>query len=337
MLELNADLTFRGTCPQNGAALVHLFDERQVRAVNLALQLERPLLVRGEPGCGKSQLARAVACSLGAHFDHFVFDAQTEGRDLLYQIDLVQRLADAQLGSVTPPADAASGPAPGAGGSAGRDLPIEDYLVPGPLWRALNWESARQYPRRQLKQQVDREAVPQVHGPTENQRTVLLLDEVDKADPSAPNSLLGILADRSFKIPEIGLIRRDGRPFPLIVLTTNEERDLPGAFLRRCVVLYMGPSSEADVEAWLVKHGPAHYSSLDKDVLAKAAKDLVCDRKVAKEAQRYGPGLSEYIDLLRTLEDLKTPNQSADQRRDSQLQELLKIEEFLIRKDRERP
>ncbi|MDY7096397.1 MAG: AAA family ATPase, partial [Acidobacteriota bacterium] len=147
----------------------HVFEQQDVEAVNAALAAGRPLLIRGEPGVGKSQLARAAAVKLGRAFVSEVIDARTEGRDLLWTFDAVRRLADAQMAGARSRSD-----------ESGEQLPDEGhYVVPGPLWWAFNWSNA--------EAQAERagEAAPPVPESCDPKNgVVLLLDEIDKADSS---------------------------------------------------------------------------------------------------------------------------------------------------------
>jgi len=123
------ELACSGSMPEQ----VHVFEESAIDAVNAALAARRPLLVRGEPGIGKSQLARAAAAALGRAYVSCVVDARTESRDLLWQFDAVTRLAEAQL------AHAGHETAEAVRGR----LAVRYFVIPGPLWWVFNWESAR--------------------------------------------------------------------------------------------------------------------------------------------------------------------------------------------------
>jgi MoxR-like ATPase len=269
---------------------VHVFEERQIRAVNAALAAGRPLLVRGEPGTGKSQLARAAAKALGRAYMPFVVDSQTESRDLLWQIDGLARLGEAQI----------AGSFAGETRDALRDrLDVTRFLRPGPLWWAFDWDDA--------KAQASRSDTPLPPGTSDAEAAnglVLLLDEIDKAESEVPNGLLEALGSGEITPPG----RRDHPvlarpPFPLVMITTNEERVLPDAFLRRCLVLKLKlPDDDEELKKLLVARGKAHFPDESDGVLAKAAELLVRDRQEAKDAQlRPWPGQAEYLDLLRAV------------------------------------
>ena len=270
---------------------VHVFDQDSIDAVNAALAARRPLLIRGEPGVGKSQLARAVAKALKRAFVQYVVDAQSEPRDLLWHFDAVQRLADAQLGS-----------------ALGKDsdeikakLRVEKYIHPGPLWWAFNWATASD--QAEEVAQAEPKQYPECSA---DNGCVLLIDEIDKAEMDVPNGLLEALGEGQFtplgwKEPVTA-----SQTFPLVVITTNEERTLPNAFIRRCLVLQMDLFNEKnDISAILIQRGNAHFPQLrDKAVFEKAVELLMEDRNAAKAMQQPLPGQAEYLDLLRAVHTL---------------------------------
>ena len=197
----------------------YLPSQKLVDVVNLAIYLGRPLLLKGEPGCGKTQLAFAVAYELGLDFETWYVKSTSRAKDGLYVYDTVGRLRDAQL--------AASG-----------SLTIEErkrfddptsYIRLGPLGRAY----------------------------TNPKRTVVLIDEIDKADIDFPNDLLLELDEQLIKIEEV---RENGKEKeikavspPIVFITSNDEKDLSDAFLRRCLFYYIPfPSYEQIVQ--VVKH-----------------------------------------------------------------------------------
>ncbi|MBX3667682.1 MAG: AAA family ATPase [Rhodocyclaceae bacterium] len=277
-----------GTWPES----VHVFDAKTVAALRAAEAAGRPLLMRGEPGTGKSQTARAAAAWAKRLFLSVVIDGRTEAQDLLWRYDAVARLSDAQL------------QAHGA-----RDA--YHYLSPGPLWWAYHWEGAhKQWEPR--KQGEVPEAPPDWH---EGQGTVLLMDEIDKADPDLPNAFLELLANRAFTVPYLGQKIVSGARAPLVVITTNEERELPNAFLRRCMVLTL--SLPADLKPWLVRMATLHLERQEAlkprifpKLLGKAADLLIAERTELEREQVYAPGLAEYLDLANALARLgKTEKQ----------------------------
>jgi MoxR-like ATPase len=290
-LNIEADtevrLKQRGILPER----VHVFDQDSIDAVNAALAAKRPLLVRGEPGIGKSQLARAVAKTLGWAFVHYSVDAHCESRDLLWHFDAVQRLADAQLSKTL--------------GESHDEivarLNVGNYLHPGPLWWVFNWGSARAQAKK-----VSLSAPEQEEGGDPKKGCVLLIDEIDKAEMDVPNGLLEALGEGQFT--PMGWdqpIRASDTP-SLVIITTNEERALPNAFLRRCLVLQLMLYDEKrPLVATLVKRGRAHFETLDGEVLERAAILLEKDRKAAEsEHEQSLPGQAEYLDLLRAIHEL---------------------------------
>jgi MoxR-like ATPase len=265
----------------------HLWKEREVNAITVALAARRPLLVRGEPGTGKTQLARAAASVLGWALHGTTLHLRSEPQDLLYQFDAVQRLADAQVGEL----------------KVGED--VRDYWQPQALWLALGWQSAQQYGTLRHASATGAPA-PRGH--------VVLLDEIDKAPPDVPNGLLEVLGARSFAVPGLGLRVASPKdtPWPLVIITTNEERELPPAFMRRCMVLTHDVEAEASYYEFLLAHGEAHFGpgregatvQIDPTLLERAATRLVLDRQQAQQVQLPAPGLAEYLDLLYALHEL---------------------------------
>jgi MoxR-like ATPase len=268
----------------------HEFDEPSVGAVNAALAAQRPLLVRGEPGVGKTQLAEAVATELQRAFYSLTVDARTESRDLLWRFDAVMRLAQAQL-CATLNKDPKV---------IEQELAVQNFVQPGPLWWAFDSTSAQaaNHGASPLDQRDNKARL--------KNGWVVLIDEIDKAESDMPNGLLEALGAGQF----VPLGREEpvcivGEP-PLIIVTTNEERVLPDAFVRRCLVLHLALPSTDDAPKlieYLKKRGRAHFGERTTDeVLHDAAQQLVEDRKFAVEQQlRPLPGQAEYLDLVRAV------------------------------------
>lgn len=287
---------------RGGIRAVHVFDEGSIDAVNAALAAGRPLLLRGEPGTGKSQLAYAVAKELELPLVSTVIDSRTEARDLLYRFDAVARLAAAQVA--------------GAFKLELADLAEACFVMPGPLWWAYDWNGAASqqalYERRGSKQSssessATRKLVPEAmperpQGWQPGYGAVVLIDEIDKADPDLPNGLLEALGDGRFTPLGAPRVELAGTP-PLVLITSNEERALPDAFVRRCLVLELALPSARD--AFIVhlarRIGPAHFPSVEADVLVKAAELLDDDRRTARSRGWPLPGQAEYLDLVRAV------------------------------------
>ncbi len=274
----------------------HVFEPDQVLALRAAEAAGRPLLVRGEPGTGKSQLAHAAAVAAKRLFLPFVVDSRTEATDLLWRFDAVARLADAHLAAL-----------PGSGLAAGLN-PVA-YLQPGPLWWAYNWDSAQAQADASRSKAPPPELPPADFGWTSAAGTVLLIDEIDKADADVPNGLLEVLGNGRFSVPMRGEVVRPaaGCPAPLVIITTNDERELPAAFLRRCLVLTLAlPAGPALIDH-LCARGALHFPALaarGDTLLRDAAQMLAEDRDAAAHTGLYPPGLAEYLDLLRALQGL---------------------------------
>lgn len=313
----------------NVPAEAHVYDEDSIHAINAALAARRPLLVRGEPGTGKSQLARAAACSLRRPLLSKVIDHRTTAQDLRWTFDAVARLGKAQLLG-------ALGQIQGSGGRPPEDMLADEldersFLQPGPLWWALDWESAKRQAnwaaitkreKREASGEQPEELVlfePEPLGGWEkkagaeepvrlkgrNPGTVVLIDEIDKADSDVPNGLLECLGQRTFTPP--GYTRElccTVRSFPLVIITTNEERALPDPFLRRCLVLHLElPDDRDELIELLMKRGRAHFDEEHApDKTLEAAADLLFqDRGIARSQGLSAPGQAEYLDLVRAV------------------------------------
>ena len=238
-----------------GPKRVHLFDQPMIDAVEAAVAARRPLLVRGEPGTGKSQLARAAAKALGWAYIRHTVDARCEPGELCYSSDAVARLARAQV--------------LGALGKQAQDVETEldpaKFVRPGPLWWLFHWESAAE-----RKGRTQTPANPD--GGNEESGRLLLLDEIDKADPDLPNSLLEVFGEGRFQVTETGeLITRQDMPL-LVMITTNEERALPNAFLRRCLVLHLSTTGGARrVDSDAENQGPGPCAGIGRGRLDQSS------------------------------------------------------------------
>lgn len=276
---------------------VHVFDQRSIDALQAAMAARRPLLLRGEPGIGKSQLARAAAKALGRAFVHHTVDARSESQDLLWRFDAVARLAEAQLaGALKDVGTRFAGV--GLHRHIRARLAMGRYLQPGPLWWALNWQDAADQAKR-----AGFAPPAQRDGGDPNRGVVLLIDEIDKAEPEFPNGLLEALGAGEFLPPERCEPVCATEPVPLVVITSNEERALPDAFLRRCLALHLVlPDKEAELIDHLKDRGRSHFPTATDGILTEAANQLVRDRNAAREARWTPlPGQAEYLDLLRAV------------------------------------
>lgn len=266
---------------------VHVFDDESVLAIQTALASRRPLLIRGEPGTGKSQLARAIAHVWQRLFISVVVNARMESQDLMWHFDAVARLGEAQIGR--------------------QDAQLESlhYLSPGALWWAFDYASAAEQYQQCRYRQLEPEPLS---GWQAEQGCVVLIDEIDKAEAELPNGLLEILGNGAFAVPHINQrIGLTGSTLPLVIITTNEERELPAAFVRRCMVLRLSlPTEQSALVEWLVQRGACHFSTekLSDKVLREAARLLAEDRDKAQRLGLHPPGQAEYIDLLRALVEL---------------------------------
>jgi MoxR-like ATPase len=279
----------------------HLFDPESALAIRAALAARRPLLVRGEPGVGKTQLAAAAAKILKRPLVSKVVDSRTESRDLMWEFDAIMRLADAQIASVHPAADCPSA----VDGNLQSRLDVANYVRPGPLWWAFHWENAWE--------RATRTKTPfPVCDPGTDPRNgcVVLVDEIDKADSDVPNGLLEALGSGRFTpLGQSEAVEVRGET-PLVVITTNEERVLPNAFVRRCLVLELKlPSADAALMDHLIARAEVHFperAAASRGLFRKAAELLAADRRVAREKNLAPlPGQAEYLDLLRAVFDLE--------------------------------
>lgn len=304
-----------GSWPQ----AVHIFNKDSINALQAAAAAQRPLLIRGEPGTGKSQLARAAAVVSKRLFLSVVVNASTECHDLQWQFDAVGRLGEAQtLAHISDP-------------EAIKRLQAKHFLSPGPLWWAFDWNSA-QLQWNECSNPLS--AVPEhPDGWQPSVGCVLLIDEIDKADTDLPNGLLETLGNGDFSLPYLGQTVRQAAdcPPPLVIITTNEERELPAAFLRRCAVLHLDlPKPKNELIEFLCKRGHVHCGDdCSEDVYRKAAEQLVEDRERANKLGLPLPGQAEYLDLMRALRKMAAKNE------EKQLELLNSISKFMLKKSSE--
>ena len=216
-------------------------------AVNAAVALERPLLIKGEPGTGKTVLAYELAAALNAPLITWHIKSTTKAHHGLYEYDAVSRLRDSQLGEE-------------------RVHEVRNYLKPGKLWEAF----------------------------TAPVRPVLLIDEIDKADIEFPNDLLQELDRMEFFVQETGeTVRAETRP--VVVITSNNEKELPDAFLRRCFFHYIRFPDEETMKAIV----EVHFPGLKPRLVAEALKVFYEMRQAPGLKKR--PSTSELLDWLKLL------------------------------------
>jgi MoxR-like ATPase len=225
----------------------YLTNESLESAVNCALALERPLLVKGEPGTGKTLLAQSVAESMGLDLIHWPVKSTTRAQDGLYVYDTVQRLYEARFGE-------------------GDVKDIRRYIKLGPLGRAF----------------------------ASSQRLVLLIDEVDKADLEFPNDLLHEIDRMRFVIPETG-DEVVATQRPVVIITSNNEKELPDAFLRRCVFHFID-FPDQELMKRIVR---VHHPKVDDAIVDQAVVAFYELRTVPRLRKR--PSTSELVDWITVL------------------------------------
>ena len=226
----------------------YVASEELMRAVNIAMVLQKPLLIKGEPGTGKTVLAEAIAKSLGKELIIWNIKSTTKAQDGLYVYDVVQRLYDSQFG-----------------GQGVDD--IKKYVKLGKLGEAFSSE----------------------------EQVVLLIDEIDKADLEFPNDLLWELDRMEFYIPETGeTVKAKHRP--IVIITSNAEKELPDAFLRRCIFHYIAfPDQELMAEIVRV-----HYPDIEDILLQETLRAFYWLRDLSGIQKK--PSTSEVLDWIQALQ-----------------------------------
>lgn len=215
-------------------AVAYFYTENITTAVNVALATERPLLVSGPSGCGKTTLASDIGRVLGWGFEKEVITSRTQAADLQYKVDHLSRLQDAT-------------------GQARELKPMKEYVTSGVLWRAFDPAGARERRASIAASAV----VVRMQPPKPGSGVVVLLDEIDKADPDVPNNLLEPLGEYRFAVPDLDGALVEAQRTPLVVITTNNERRLPDAFIRRCVEVQVDYLKLPDLKEIAGRHFPA--------------------------------------------------------------------------------
>ena len=216
-------------------------------AVNAAITLEKPLLIKGEPGTGKTELARQVASSLSVPIIEWNIKSTTRAQQGLYEYDAVSRLRDSQLGNI--------------------DIDnVENYIKKGKLWEAF----------------------------IADQKVILLIDEIDKADIEFPNDLLHELDKMEFHVYETGQ-QITAKHRPIIIITSNNEKELPDAFLRRCFFHYIRFPDQSTLE----KIVEIHFPKIKKTLLDRALTQFFEIRETPGLKKK--PSTSEVLDWLKLL------------------------------------
>jgi len=275
----------------------YVFSNKIAIAVDVALATDRPLLVSGPPGSGKSSLAPVMADILQWRYLHEVFTSRTRLEDLTGDPDQLRRLNDAQVKDGTP-------------------LPERwAYLEPGILWWAFDQQSAElRGQNKTVIASLKRQLGEKYHDPSnpssgnEINNVVILLDEIDKADPDLPNDLLEPLDKKRFNVPQGPEVKALKGQNILVIITTNEERELPPAFLRRCINLRLSEPSEAQ----LVKISDYHYPKVSKILRRNIATKIREQSENAKELDLRPPSTSEYLDAIEACKTLKIKTSSPE-------------------------
>jgi MoxR-like ATPase len=265
-----------------GEPVSYVFEDATTVAINVALATGRPLLLRGHPGTGKTSLAASVARQLEWRYYSITVTSGTSGRDFLWSFDAVARLADAEA-------------------SDGGLRSERAYVTPGPLWWAFDRASAMR------RGELDPVTLSPIEDPAEglSERAVILIDEIDKADPDVPNDLLLPLGSLRFRYDERTMVKAV-KP-PLVVITSNEERDLPRAFLRRCVVHTLEQPKPDRLKAIAQVHARKDFDSARYDAVVA---EYNAFRAKRIEQRKPPPSVAELLDVLAACEALKISTNS---------------------------
>lgn len=260
----------------------YIANEELIKSVNLAILLERPLLLMGEPGCGKSRLAQAVAYELYHNegkqdykdfYEEWNIKSSSAAKDGLYIYDAIERLGDSQI--------------------EGKDLDKKSYVEKREMGLAIEKSVAR------------------------NKRVILLIDEIDKADIDFPNDLLNELDKGQFTIPETGETIT-AKVKPIVFITSNGEKDLPDAFLRRCLFHYIDPLNETILKSIIDRRFYADTTK-DEDLVNRAIEQFIAIRSKIKQLDKsVGKNVStsellDWFEALKYYSELTTKEEETDE------------------------
>ncbi|MFC4068608.1 AAA family ATPase [Actinoplanes subglobosus] len=275
--------------PDHRDGRVYLSTPETDLAIRVARATGRPLLLRGEPGSGKSSLAPWVAAREKWRYYEHVVTSRTQTQDLMWSFDIVRRFADAPV-------------------YAARDEKLDEsrYVTPGVLWWAFDRESAlRRGAPPPAEPDPTLEPLPLLNRGTKRDGAVVLIDEIDKADPDVPNALLVPLGSREFTVTETGTLVQGAEGSTgnhLVIITTNDERELPAAFLRRCVVLTLPAPDHKRLVEIAQRHLRTYKVAHEHPDPAGLARHLADElQKVRNEAALHGgrpPSTAEYLDTF---------------------------------------
>ena len=225
----------------------YIISDDLMLTANIAIRMNKPLLVKGEPGTGKTALAESIAKALGRKLIIWSIKSTTKAQDGLYQYDVVRRLYDSELGN------------------EGVD-DVSRYIKMGKIGEAF----------------------------CADEQCVLLIDEIDKADLEFPNDLLWELDQMEFHIPETGETVK-AKQRPIVIITSNAEKELPDAFLRRCIFHYIEFPDQEQMERIL----RVHFGDLEGELVAQALAGFYWVRQLRDIEKK--PSTSELVDWLRAL------------------------------------
>ncbi|MEW8627232.1 MAG: MoxR family ATPase [Candidatus Thiodiazotropha sp.] len=272
------DLPPEDTFPGDDDVEPYVFTEDIAIAIDVAHITGRPLLVEGKPGCGKSRLAEALAAVKGWHFLNKSITSRTTLEDLTNEFDHLQRLHDAHS----------------AGGNSDSIKADWEYNRPGIFWWAFNRPSAQNRGRDDERARAAFKGVERVQKDGAN-HTLLLIDEIDKAEPDLPNDLLDTIERRRIELRDGSFIAAD-KSQTFTIITSNRERTLPAAFLRRCVSLYIEEPGPDDLKKIAKSHLGA---GIDKTLLEQIVGKILDYREREETEGLRVPGTSEFLDTLK--------------------------------------